>query len=66
MTGKRIDVWRWPILLNAAIVCGLAAALLCDAQPVRWIAWVLVGCPLATVAYAVCRRHQATAGGARL
>lgn len=28
--------------------------------------WVLVGCPLATVAYAVCRRHQATAGGARL
>jgi len=56
MSEKRIDVWRWPIVLNAATAGGLAVALLCDAQPLRWLAWVLVGWPLATVAYAVCRR----------
>lgn len=56
MNGKRINVWRWPIALNAAIVCGLAVALLCDAQPLRWIAWILVGWPLATIGYAVRQR----------
>jgi hypothetical protein len=56
MNEKRIDVWRWPIFLNAAIVCGLAVALLCDAQPMQWIAWALVAWPLITVAYAGCRR----------
>lgn len=44
-------MWRMPVVINVAIVAGLALALLVDAGAARAIAWALLFIPLAAIVY---------------
>jgi hypothetical protein len=61
MTEPRVRVWRIPIIINLAIVAGLALALLIDAGMARTLAWTLLCVPLGTVVYGYGRGKRAPA-----
>lgn len=59
MSKARVPVWRMPAAINAAIVAGLALALLVDAGTARTMAWVLLSIPLAVIVYGSFRGKRA-------
>lgn len=54
MSGRPLRLWRWPLVLNGAIVAGLAMALLVDTTAARMLACGLIALPpvVAGVAFA--------------
>ncbi|MFT4063838.1 hypothetical protein [Paraburkholderia sp.] len=58
MTRTNLRVWLMPVVINVAILAGLALALLIDADTARAFAWVLLAIPVGVIGYGCFRKER--------